>query len=880
MTGFAATAVESVQINPVIPFLAITGRPTAADVAAKVEALHTDGFDQFLVYARSGLQYRYMGEEWLRTVETCCREGEKRGMKVWLYDEFNWPSGTCKGRVPALDERFRYSEWAVYPNADGGCRWEIVKAPAGWVNVCEPEAMRAFVRMTHEVYEKRLARYFASGTIRGMFSDEPGHPTRIAVGKDCIRHFRRWIGMEAEYRAETGRDFRADVEAFLAGRGSADVWAVYWRLMGRRFRTSYFDPIRAWCDKMGIAFTGHLISENDLVGSFLYNGDPLLAIKGESLPGIDEIYSQARWDMWTEWLTYATIQHAADRLGNGALVELYACGPNDMTPARMRQMIWLCALHGVDNYLASMQVMDQRGLVEKHNYLSPMQIGQPWHGELGPFFEDAKRAAELARRPGAIRHAAVRSPLAATARAAFTDGEPPKLEALLRAFDGGQLSVDLIAEDERTSLPYVFETPADGTVRETVTGTVFAGKDAAERAAEWLLRRTMEAARFHEADGKPAVGLVVREWADGTVVALDMMNAGVRKLELIRGCRREPVELPSRGVFVAEKGLVPTADAATREVPLELDRMDYSLDRDNVFRLPFSTNGVARFTVKDPLRSVRLALRTCAMSYAVTDSGRPVDDAEGAPPGETVLRHEAVPYAFELDGGKVSVSRSCTALPDEFRPLYGETATMDLDAGEHIVRLVTGEADRNFFLPAAFLAGRFAVTGTELVKLPAKLSSKPLARQGLADYCGGITYLLNGVERPAGADVLRLDVGNVFARVKWNGVDLGGCGWAPYEWRMPTSAAGEGRLEVTVFTSVRNIFGAHMRGDVIWDTGFWSPQHDDESNPALRFAAWKVGDTPRMRGGEPSWANGSSVGGEREGSRGGEREGSRLSPSG
>ena len=79
---FAAAALAagalgaSAELNPVIPFLAVTGRPTDAELGRKVAALKADGFDQFLIYARSGLQYKYMGEEWLHAVETCCREAE------------------------------------------------------------------------------------------------------------------------------------------------------------------------------------------------------------------------------------------------------------------------------------------------------------------------------------------------------------------------------------------------------------------------------------------------------------------------------------------------------------------------------------------------------------------------------------------------------------------------------------------------------------------------------------------------------------------------------------------------------------------------------------------------------------------------------------
>ena len=91
-----------------IPFLAITGKPTEAEVRAKVATIAEQGIESFLVYARSGLELEYMGEDWLRLTEWFCDEAARRGMKVWLYDEYNWPSGTCKGRVPNENDAWRY----------------------------------------------------------------------------------------------------------------------------------------------------------------------------------------------------------------------------------------------------------------------------------------------------------------------------------------------------------------------------------------------------------------------------------------------------------------------------------------------------------------------------------------------------------------------------------------------------------------------------------------------------------------------------------------------------------------------------------------------------------------------------------------------------
>ena len=195
-------------------------------------------------------------------------------------------------------------------------------------------------------------------------------------------------------------------------------------------------------------------------------------------------------------------------------------------------------------------------------------------------------------------------------------------------------------------------------------------------------------------------------------------------------------------------------------------------------------------------------------------------------------------FTLYLDGRPIAATRPADSLPVEFRPLYAETEPMDLTPGEHVLKLVTGEDDCNYFLPAAFVAGRFAVQGNALVSLPEKLTTAPVAAQGLSNYCGQVTYALDGVTRPEGATALRLDVGNAFARVKWNGVDLGGRGWAPYEWKLPADAAKTGRLEVTVFTSVWNIFGERERPDAKWDTHFWNAQHDAESNPSLKSAVW------------------------------------------
>ncbi|MBR2065758.1 MAG: hypothetical protein IJ983_01575, partial [Kiritimatiellae bacterium] len=57
----------------------------------------------------------------------------------------------------------------------------------------------------------------------------------------------------------------------------------------------------------------------------------------------------------------------------------------------------------------------------------------------------------------------------------------------------------------------------------------------------------------------------------------------------------------------------------------------------------------------------------------------------------------------------------------------------------------------------------------------------------------------------------------------------------------PPGAARRGRIEVTVYTHVLNIFCDHKRAGAKWDVKFWNPQHDADSTPGL----FSVGFTAR-----------------------------------
>jgi len=164
------------------------------------------------------------------------------------------------------------------------------------------------------------------------------------------------------------------------------------------------------------------------------------------------------------------------------------------------------------------------------------------------------------------------------------------------------------------------------------------------------------------------------------------------------------------------------------------ERWALALDAPNLLRVTFGADKCGAVEVREALRGVRIVLRDYAPSFAVTESGRPVDAGEEAGAGERVLRHDAEPYAFEMDDVPLAPARPCTALRAGFAPLYRETEPIDLAPGVHRFRIARGAPDDNYFLPALLLAGDFLADGAALRPRPSNGPSHRTPRAPRASF--------------------------------------------------------------------------------------------------------------------------------------------------
>ena len=99
-----------------MPFWAWNCRLDPDELAAQIAYFPKMGYGGFFMHPRSGLDTKYLGEEFFGCVRRCVNEAERLGLRAALYDEDRYSSGPAGGLVTA-DPELRLARAAVFPPA-------------------------------------------------------------------------------------------------------------------------------------------------------------------------------------------------------------------------------------------------------------------------------------------------------------------------------------------------------------------------------------------------------------------------------------------------------------------------------------------------------------------------------------------------------------------------------------------------------------------------------------------------------------------------------------------------------------------------------------------------------------------------------------------
>jgi hypothetical protein len=306
---------------------------------------------------------KYLSPEHMDQVKFTVQEAAKRGMRLWIQDESDYPSGFAGGNIsrqyPQLgmqgivadirvhvvpgqtltvpvpsdtlaifatktstDQQIQgvvpipvppngQLKWTV-PNEgstpnEPRLSWEVVfvrhiyvssptrnfnredgtrakDALYSLIDYLDPEATRAFLKITHETYRQAVGEQFGR-IVLGFFGDEPDYSSSIPWTPTLLEEFQK----------RKGYDLKPYIPAFFTGRGPevteetrraradyADVWSGI-------FQNSFFGEQAEWCRKYNVEYLVHLNHEETMIALERSEGDFFRDLRNVQVPGIDNL---------------------------------------------------------------------------------------------------------------------------------------------------------------------------------------------------------------------------------------------------------------------------------------------------------------------------------------------------------------------------------------------------------------------------------------------------------------------------------------------------------------------------------------------------------------------------------------------------------------
>lgn len=421
------------------PFWAWNGKLDDQELKEQIDHFQTMGLGGFHMHVRTGMDSPYLSEEFMNHIHFCVEEARKRGMLAWLYDEDRWPSGTAGGRVtkgqpenarksllfttnpytPDRPNRNLKPEpgrgqesmrqdngvlLAVYDiclNPDGtlasatrigekdlptGIKWYVYMEHAtedpwfnntAYVDTLSPEAIRDFIRYTHEEYAKELQDDFGV-LIPSIFTDEPQFTPKETLNfsdeqKDVFMPWTEALPqLYQDWYHEDILDYLPELLWELPnGHCSSFRWK-FQNLLTDRFVESYCKQIGSWCDSHGISLTGHVMGEPTLESQTQAVGDAMRCYRHFGIPGIDMLCD------FHEYTTAKQTQSIIRQTGKeGMLSELYGVTGWDYDFRGYKlQGDWQAAL-GVTVRVPHLAWMTMKGEA-KRDYPASISYQSPW----------------------------------------------------------------------------------------------------------------------------------------------------------------------------------------------------------------------------------------------------------------------------------------------------------------------------------------------------------------------------------------------------------------------------------------------------------------------------------------------------------------------
>jgi hypothetical protein len=299
--SMAGTLLEMLRDPPreysLLPFWFWNDALDEREILRQIADFDEHGVYGFVIHPRVGLprSIGWMSDAMLGFMRVAIGEARRRDMKVILYDEGMYPSGSSAGQVvekePSLacrclvlvtaGESLGEDAKVVREFESAGIDYRIVDRVAGTFirglhyldetqpfepgidppedeppagDILNPRTAATVIELVHEKFAHHFRGDFGE-TIIGVFTDEPNALGRVR--RPGLQPFT--TGLLSELQRLTGHDFLPDLPALFIDElpGSAAIRERYAQAVRARLEETWYAPLHDWCGANGLWLMGH-----------------------------------------------------------------------------------------------------------------------------------------------------------------------------------------------------------------------------------------------------------------------------------------------------------------------------------------------------------------------------------------------------------------------------------------------------------------------------------------------------------------------------------------------------------------------------------------------------------------------------------------------
>ena len=225
------------------------------------------------------------------------------------------------------------------------------------------EAIREFIRITHERYAEECGSGFGS-TVPGIFSDEP--------------NYSNWTDkMEEKFARRYGVNLLDHLPELFFEVDGKSCSKLRWQMTNLRTEllvSAFSKQSAEWCRKHNLLFTGHVFGEENVVTQTAHCGSAMRFVQHMDVPGVDLL-----GDHWLIYDAMLQTASAAHQSGKAQVLSESFAGTGWDFPlyAQKACMDWQFAL-GINRFCMHLAFYTLQGTA-KRDYPPSIHFQSPWY---------------------------------------------------------------------------------------------------------------------------------------------------------------------------------------------------------------------------------------------------------------------------------------------------------------------------------------------------------------------------------------------------------------------------------------------------------------------------------------------------------------------